>query len=685
MNSNQVPVCNDGNHPRIVKVWDCDFFDRVEASALPKVFHDFLTRVNENLPSPHIALYGLERGHLSLLMSSEMENSLSYLERVPFLALEKQFQQEIIFDQENIFRYFFRLRPPFHLIVLPLRLNNEVKGAMVLLRHESIVPSDQIKESLRACLLGMAALVSCVDTLGRSRLRSSHLAVVNKIIQMLDILVEEEQLYKRIVNSVNKSFKYDHVAIYIVDRSQGVLRLKAMAGKFGKVIPRDQTIPLGQGIVSWVVNHDKTLLSNNVRKNPFFLNWTPDLVTTEAELCVPIHVDKQVIGVLNIEHSESLYFDQDDTNSLELLADRIGVAIKNSRLYSELNRSHDQLQEIVASMGQGLLIVNRDLQIKWVNETVQKWGMNGRPFVDLFGPNSEKVKFDLVQRTLVDGTMRRELIRGSNERYFMVIAAPVLKGDRLRTQVLVVIDDVTAGMQLQDRLERTKQEMETSQRRNILGELAAYIAHEIRNPLNAMTQAADLLETDNIASAPQKKLIGLLKEESKSLNDILSSYIQKAKPPDPKFVVWDLKNIVDQVINLLEADRSITDRINLIVDIQGSIPPVKLDTVSAKQLVLNLLLNSIEAIEEHGEVKIAIRQENNFILLQVSDNGCGIPPSYMQNIFKPFFTTKDKGTGLGLAVVKRITEEHGWEIKVESKELAGSQFTVAIPLWVKEG
>ncbi len=674
-------------NPSRIKIGDNDYFRGGLGPAISDLMEGFLDHFNERLPSHQVALYGLQRGHLSFLMSHGNCESCQFVGKVSYLQVQKQLEQDALFDNELIVRSFFKARPNFHTLVLPMKIEKEVKGAIVVLREEAEVPSRQVFESLRSWLLSIAALISSAELVNRERMRSSRLSVINRIIRSIDVLVEEKQLYKHIVASIQRHFQYDHVAIYSLDREGGVFVLKALAGKFGKVIPRNQTIPLGQGIVSWVVTHDKTLLSNNVHKNPFFLNWTPDLITTEAELCVPIHVDKQVIGVLNIEHGESLYFDQDDTNAIELLADRIGVAINNSRLYSELNRSYTQLQEIVSSMGQGLMIVDRDLRVRWANEAVQRWGvspLNGGSFLDLFGSNSSKVKDDLVKATLNDGVMRRELIKGENDRYFLLITAPVLDGARLRAKVLIVIDDVTAGMRSQAQLEKSKQEIETLQRLNALGELASFIAHEIRNPLNAMTQAADLLETDANVSGVQTKLLKVLKEETKSLNDILSSHLQRARPPEPQFVLWDLRSIIEQVMSLLESDRSLMERIDFKVDIQESVPPVSLDANATKQLFLNLLLNSTEAINGGGKITVTVRRGDKSVLVQISDSGCGIPKGSLPYLFKPFFTTKDKGTGLGLAVVKRIVDEHGWDIRIESKESKGTDVVITVPLETEE-
>ena len=671
-----------GGESYATTVWDADFFKRVHAPALPEALEGFLRQLNHWLPSRHIALYVLQRGHLSLLISCDEAVRCGYIEKIQYLQLQEEFQNDIVFDSGLAMERFFRVPPGGHVTFAPLRLENVVKGVAVFVQEEEGRPSPHAIDSLSPSMTSIAALLSSVDLLDREQRRLSLLSVISKISERVEMLVEEGRLYKDIVNLIQKYFGYDHVAIYTLEKNEAALVLRAKAGKFNKIIPRDQIIPLGQGIISWVVKHDKTLLSNNVRNNPFFLNWTPDLITTEAELCVPVHVDKQIIGVLNIEHRESLYFDKDDTDSMELLADRIGIAIYNSRLYSNLQRSNAHLQEIVSSMGQGLMVVNLKSNIDWVNETMEKWGYGdlvGSPFSALFKTDPQRLKSDLIQRTLAEGTIHREVVKGRNDRYIVVITAPVLDGVGQPARVLAVIDDITASVQSQSELQRAKQELEAAQRLNSLGELAASIAHEIRNPLNAMIQAVDILEIDPELPGSQKRLLNVLKEESKSLNEILSSYLSRARFKESYFDLWDLETIVRQVVSLLSIDASLAERIRFIVDLPGSLPPLRLDATSIKQLFLNLFLNAIDSIEGPGEVRVAASQAGRTIRVQVSDTGCGIAAGVLPKIFDPFFTTKDRGTGLGLAVVKRIVERHGWDIEVQSKQLAGTQFTLIVP------
>jgi PAS domain S-box-containing protein len=667
----------------VTTLWDEEFFKRAHATALPEALDGFLRQLNQWLPSRHLALYVLLRGHLSLLISCDGHSECHYNEKVQYLQLQEEFRKDIVSDCRFAFRCFFRVPPKGEITLVPLRLENVVKGVIVFIQEEGVGHPRPAIDSFRPSLTSIATLISSVELLDKEQRRLSLLSVTSKISQRIEMLVEEGVLYKHIVTLIQKHFGYDHVAIYTLEKDAGALVLRAKAGKFNKIIPRDQIIPLGQGIISWVVKHDKTLLSNNVRKNPFFLNWTPDLIATEAELCVPVHVNKEIIGVLNIEHRESMYFDKDDTDSMELLADRIGIAIYNSRLYSNLERSYAHLQEIVSSMGQGLIVANLKSNIEWVNETMEKWGYGdlvGSPFVSLFKTDPKRLKDDLIQRTLADGAIHREVIKGRNDRYLVVITAPVLDGVGQPARVLAVIDDITASVQSQSELQRAKQELEAAQRLNSLGELAASIAHEIRNPLNAMIQAVDVLEVEPEMPVSKKRLLNVLKEESKSLNEILTSYLSRARFRESYFELWDLETIVKQVVSLLTIDESLAERIRFFVDIPEHLPPLRLDATSIKQLFLNLFINAIDSINGQGEIRVTASQTGQILRIQISDDGCGIDAMILPKIFEPFFTTKDRGTGLGLAVVRRIVERHGWEIGVQSKESVGTQFTLVVPI-----
>jgi signal transduction histidine kinase len=433
--------------------------------------------------------------------------------------------------------------------------------------------------------------------------------------------------------------------------------------------------------VSWVASHGKTLLSNDVRENPYFLNLTPDLIPTEAELCVPIRVDEEIIGVLNVEHSELLSFDEDDMNAVEVLTGRIAVAIKKSRLYDELHRSHTRLEAIVSSMGQGLMIIGPQFRIDWMNSTLDRWGYGsrvGEPCYSLFGRSADCCKNCPSQRTFATGTSCQETIKAANDRFYSITSAPIVDKGGCVIQVLELIDDVTEQLAARGVLEHLKRELERSQRLASIGEVTASIVHEVRNPVNALLQAAELLEGDSNLTEEQRQLMDVVREEVVRLNEIIAGYLSVTNGRPREFQASDLKAIVERVVTLLCADPSLSRRVKMTVDCPVTLPPVYCDANAIRQVFWNLLLNAVESIEGQGNIVIRVRHEPSFCSIKVIDDGAGIPQEDVGRIFEPFHTTKGRGTGLGLAIVKRIIQDHGWKISVESREGKGTEFTIII-------
>jgi nitrogen-specific signal transduction histidine kinase len=433
--------------------------------------------------------------------------------------------------------------------------------------------------------------------------------------------------------------------------------------------------------VSWVASHGKTLLSNDVRENPYFLNLTPDLIPTEAELCVPIRVDDEIIGVLNVEHSELLSFDEDDINAVEVLTGRIAVAIKKSRLYDELQSSHARLEAIVSSMGQGLMIINSQFRIEWMNNAFERWGLGNRVAemcYTLFGRTIESCKNCPSQKTFTTGKSYQETIKAVNDRFYSITSAPITDKEGQVVQALELIEDVTEQLTARGVLEHLKRELELSQRLASIGEVTASIVHEVRNPLNALSQAAELLEGDSNLTEEQHQLMNVVREEAERLNEIITEYLSFANGKQREFQLADLKGIVERVVTLLRADPSLSRRIRTNLEFPNALPPVYCDANAIRQVFWNLLLNSVESIEGQGTVSISARFDHPIYSVRVVDDGKGISEEDIGGIFNPFYSSKGRGTGLGLAIVKRIIEDHGWKISVDSKVGRGTKFTIMV-------
>jgi signal transduction histidine kinase/putative methionine-R-sulfoxide reductase with GAF domain len=672
---------NQKTERSVLTIWNQTYFKKGSDSNLQTLFVSLLDNIARQIPNESAALYLRERGHFLLILSSDNKSVPKYRTILSPIHFRKSLENDVTSPSELFTEEFFDKAHPNSLLSLALRVGTEPKGLLLLCNPTVARITDAKRTRIKPALNNLATLLSIIDVVQREKERSSRLDLINKLCQQVDSMIGESNLYDRIVALIQEFFHYDHVGIYLIDKKNGTFVLQSLAGKYKGIICPGQTIPIGQGIVSWVATHGQTLLSNDVRENPYFFNDTPDLIPTEAELCVPIRVDDEIIGVLNIEHSELLSFDQDDLNSIEVLAGRIAVAIKKSRLYDELQGSHARLEAVVSSMNQGLMIIDREFHIQWTNNTLERWGyrgMQGEYCFNLWSASPDYCKACPSQKTFESGMICQDTIRGRDDRYYAITSAPIPDQNGNVNQVLEVIDDITAQVSAQGEMEHLKQELEQSQRLAGIGEVAANIVHEIRNPINAMSQAVELLETDLNLTGEQHQLMNVVKEECLRLNEAISSHMSLINAKQREFVASSLKSIVEKVVTLLRADRSISRRIKLTMDFPDDLPLIRLDPNAMCQVFWNLLLNSVESIESQGNISVCARHQPPQTYVIVTDDGKGIASGRLEKIFDPSYTTKVRGTGLGLAIVKRIIEDHGWKIAAESAEHHGTKITITI-------
>jgi len=413
---------------RQLSIWNRSALGNAFGSEIQGLLSSHLQRLSVLVPNSSIGSYLLEKGHFLLLASIENSKNPIYAQSVSFASVKKLFDREFDGLDEAIGNYVLRTSSKKKLIAVPLRSKRDVKGLIVMQPADSSILASAVKNKAGSVIRSTVGLISTIEQLLHEQSRSLRLRRINKICQTIDTFISQDKLYKRIVDLIQKSFNYDHAAIYLLRPDQRVLQLETFAGRYRGKIPKNQTIPVDQGIVGWVASHGKTLVSNDARQNPHFLNLTPESIPTEAELCVPIRVEDEVIGVLNIEHSEVRYFDEDDINTIELLADRIGVAIKNSQIFADLYKGHNLLEEIVSSVGHGLMIVDRNFRVYWINETFRQWGF-GRMVSNechrFLNWEQGACTNCPSRKTFETGKIHRDILRNKRGKYYAITATPI--------------------------------------------------------------------------------------------------------------------------------------------------------------------------------------------------------------------------------------------------------------------
>lgn len=234
-------------------------------------------------------------------------------------------------------------------------------------------------------------------------------------------------------------------------------------------------------------------------------------------------------------------------------------------------------------------------------------------------------------------------------------------------ETVIYLRDITAER------ERTEEELRIGATKAVR-DLAAGVAHEIGNPLNAIAMNLQLLERD----PTDTESIEICKSQVKRLDGIIRGFLQALRPSGPSLRPG---SVAEPIRNCLSAFRTQFEerRIAVTLDIPAALPPVAIDPDQMQQVFFNLVKNSLEAMKDGTAISITIKFDDNDVITVLHDSGPGIPHEQLMHLFEPYKTTKEKGTGLGLMISKRIVTDHGGLIAVESELGKGTSFTIKLP------
>ena len=246
-------------------------------------------------------------------------------------------------------------------------------------------------------------------------------------------------------------------------------------------------------------------------------------------------------------------------------------------------------------------------------------------------------------------------------------------------QIAVAIESA----RLHEDVQESQRKVMESKRLATIGQLSANIAHEIRNPLSAIKTNIQLLSKNLKLQGFDKRRLEIATGEIRRLEHILEDTLDFSAPVKLNRVVSDVREVLDQCILLLR-DKIETAGIHIARKMTRSVPNVAMDYEKMQQAVLNLMLNAIEAMPGGGMLELAagfsMRLQKKSVRVEIKDSGYGIAPENMEKIFEPFFSTKTRGAGLGLANVKKIVEAHGGRIQVSSRPHRGTRMRILLPL-----
>lgn len=362
----------------------------------------------------------------------------------------------------------------------------------------------------------------------------------------------------------------------------------------------------------------------------------------------------------------------------------------NRRLGNKVEELHvltTYLDNILSNMAQGLLFIDFNGNITTYNKAAESILVAKREKVlfqqffeffadDFFGFSMKEA---LQTRTAPKTSYTTLNLRDGAQKELEVDSTfiPTVTADSQEldfTQGLIIlIRDITEIRHLQMLANRNDRMKE-------LGEMAAQVAHEIRNPLGGIKGFASLLQRDLSESPEMQKMANYIVEGTDTLDRLVVNVLSYSRPLHLHFESIDLMEILEDLKNSLLADHNIKEKIVCQIVKEHPSCLLPLDLGLFKGALLNLLINAIQAMPDGGEITIEVTEKKNKAIIKIIDTGTGIAKDNLKKIFNPFFTTKPSGNGLGLAEAHKVIQAHGGEIEVQSLIGKGTTFTIKIPM-----
>ncbi len=409
-----------------------------------------------------------------------------------------------------------------------------------------------------------------------------------------------------------------------------------------------------------------------------FVRWLWEL--GEKNIIIsPVSAGDELLGVIVAVASAEKSIGEEDVKALESVAEQTAIAVENARLYERLTQSEKSYRSLFESAGTSLVIIDQEGEFMLVNQAFQE--LCGLEAEDLY-KNGKFADFIIIDQE--DETRLNKLVfepPQSWEGQFKNNSGEIRQVHFTTTsipeseQVLVSLINMTRERELERRLYR-------SEELAAIGELSAGIAHEIRNPLVAITTSVNLLRDEPNLSSEGQELLDVVKEESDHLAVIVEDFLRFARPKKPNLREANINKLLTDVIKRMDDFK--TSEVKLKSRFDTNLPMVEIDRHQIQQVITNLIVNSIEASSPGSTITITSSLERageeKRVKICVQDRGAGIDKEAIGKIFQPFFSTKDKGTGMGLSICQRIIDGHQGEIRVESEPDKGTTFSVFVPV-----
>ncbi len=567
------------------------------------------------------------------------------------------------------------------------------------------------------------------------RARCERLELLNQVGHVLHSTLDAQEALQLILREAVRLMRASSGSVVLVNPTSRFLEIQAAHG-----LPPDLAdfkLPIGVGITGWVARTGKPARVGDVTRDPRYVAVRPGVC---SELAVPLLLNNEVRGVLNVDSERADAFTADDQSLLEELALQAARVIQNTWLYEQL-RLKARLFESLASVSQtinstlnladALSVITREAcQLMDAKMASLLLLDEQREWLDLRASHGagaaylNKSRLNLAE-SLVGNVVRRcrpiqdenvqtsgryhNVAMARQEGLVALLSVPLVFGGQAlgvlnvyrgaphifpneEVRILTALAELSGiaieKARLYERIVDVEEQLRQNERLSALGLLAAEVAHEIRNPLTVMKMLFHSLDLKFPPGDPRTQDNKIMGEKMDHLNRVVEQVLDFARSTEPRLAPVNVNQLLDD-LSLLTRHKLRQQRVEVVRELAPQLPAVLGDATQLEQAFLNLTLNAVEAMPEGGRLTIttrALRQprtrkEPTHVRIEFTDTGAGMTEEQQQRVFSSLLaTTKAKGTGLGLAIVARVIETHRGEVKVKSELGKGTAFTITLPV-----
>lgn len=539
--------------------------------------------------------------------------------------------------------------------------------------------------------------------------RYSHPKILSDSTIMFSSIHDLSGLLRNAIQYLYDSVGIEKICILLKDEETKNYRLKA-AINFS---PEDNLFLLRQDtIITWLCQN-RTVLSRDqlyrFTNSEFDRVLEEKLTSLNVDSCIPVFQQNELFSIIFLgKKINKKIFTQEDIQMFLAFSGQLAMAANNARLYSGLKEAKTYRDNILQSLKNGVIVVDNNSDVTLINSEAKRiLGLKNTSTTEIIlkylgSDTREAIRYTLNSEG--EDYNLETVIESENKKTPCGVTTTKLKTeDGEKLGALIILIDLTELKLLQG-------EKQHSDRLAYLGTLAANIAHEIKNPLVAINTYFQLLPQKKDDEEFHNDFQKIAIKEIERINRIIEDLLDLAKPSKPVLQNIDPHGAIMDTVNFLK-NIAMEKGVKITTAFEEKRCQIIADEDRIKQVLINILQNSLDALQENGCIKVSTslledlsvfrsmakthlnsvffpfaspsmhdRNDKLYFVIKISDNGIGISAEKISQIFEPFFTDKDNGTGLGLAMVYRIIKDHEGGIYVESQESVGTDFYIILPV-----